>query len=232
MKNIIVFFLYIFSTIHVYAGNELEVVQRAANHIIDTHNHRLEIVTDGTCRIASYYQEWRYVNGVLALSMLDLYRITGNESYLTFVKDNYAFFFNKDNQTLMRKDYEQGIRNTGYYRFFRMGSLDDCGAMEATLVELNIISSHSEYTSYIKESLRLNEGWIEKEYASLVERAWNALASFYITVEGELKSVCMGTGISYDLPFYYDRSTPLNDAHGLGAVIQAGIEVHKLFSRK
>lgn len=94
MKNITVFFLYIFSTIHVYAGNELEVVQRVANHIIDTHSHRLEIATDGTCRIASYYQEWRYANGVLSLSMLDLYRITGDEFYLTFVKDNYAFFFN------------------------------------------------------------------------------------------------------------------------------------------
>ena len=67
MKNITVFFLYIFSTIHVYAGNELEVVQRVANHIIDTHSHRLEIATDGTCRIASYYQEWRYANGVLSL---------------------------------------------------------------------------------------------------------------------------------------------------------------------
>ena len=61
---------------------------------------------------------------------------------------------------------------------------------------------------------------------------WNALASFYITVEGELKNVCMSTGISYDLPFYYDRPPPLNDAHGLGVVIQAGIEVHKLFNQK
>ena len=394
MKNIAFFILYIFSAIHVYAGNELEVARRVANHIIEIHNHRLEIVADGTCRIASYYQEWRYVNGVLALSMLDLYRITGNESYLTFVKDNYAFFFNKDNQMLMRKEYERGIRNTGYYRFFRMGSLDDCGAMGAALVELNIISPRSEYTSYIKrifnyilfeesrlsdgtfcrgekgnltvwlddlymslsflthygavfhdtecfdcaalqvirfdsllaspstglyyhcyyretdqqgvahwgrangwgllaQSLLLsvipadhpqrdrlleifrktvrsisryqdkdgmwhqlldktdsypetsctamfiysiakgiNEGWIEKEYISLVERAWNTLASSYITVKGELKNVCMGTGSSYDLPFYYDRPIPLNDAHGLGAVIQASIEVHKLFNRK
>ena len=37
--------------------------------------------------------------------------------------------------------------------------------------------------------------------------------------------VCMGTGISRDLPFYYNRPAPLNDAHGLGAVVQAGIEM-------
>ena len=102
MKNIAFFILYIFSAIHVYAGNELEVARRVANHIIEIHNHRLEIVADGTCRIASYYQEWRYVNGVLALSMLDLYRITGNESYLTFVKDNYAFFFNIGHKPRMK----------------------------------------------------------------------------------------------------------------------------------
>ena len=77
------------------------------------------------------------------------------------------------------------------------------------LISGNVLYCHV----YLWHSKGINEGWIEKEYISLVERAWNALASFYITVEGELKSVCMGTGISYDLPFYYDRATPLNDAH-------------------
>lgn len=390
MKNILIFFLASFLAASAYAGNELLVAQRVADHILEHHNHRLETAADGTCKVASYYQEWRYVNGVLALSMLDLYRTTGNEAYLTFVKDNYAFFFDEDNQALMRKDYEQGLRNVGYYRFFRMGSLDDCGAMGAALVQLNLLSPRAEYTSYIKritdyiltkekrlsdgtfcrgeegkqtvwlddlymslsfltnygavardrkcldcaaqqvihfDSLLadpatglyyhcyyhktgqtgvahwgrangwslyaqalllkaiptnhpqrsrlleiyrktvkaisryqdregvwhqlldksdsypetsctamfiygiakgINEGWIEKEYTSVVERAWDALTSSYITATGELKNVCMGTGISHDLPFYYSRPTPLNDAHGLGAVIQAAMEVYKL----
>lgn len=393
MKNILLLFLCFFSSV-CCAGNGLAIVQRVANHIIENHDHNLVIEADGTCQIGSYYQEWRYVNGVLALSMLDLHRMTGDERYFTFVKDNYAFFFNKDNQAVMRKDYEQGIRNTGYYRFFRMGSLDDCGAMGAALIELNKTSQNSEYNSYIKrifdyilhkehrlpdgtfcrgeennqivwlddlymslsflthygaafqnkecfdcaaqqviqfDSLLvnpstglsyhcyyhatglqgvahwgrangwnlfaqtlllntlpkehpqrgrlleiyrktvkaisryqnkdgmwhqlldksdsypetsctamfvygiakgINEGWIEKEYASVVNCAWDALTSSYITADGELKNVCIGTGISHDLPFYYERPTPLNDVHGLGALIQAGMEVYRLSNMK
>lgn len=379
---------------YMHASNELSVVEKVANHILKNQNHQLEITEDGTCKISSYYQEWRYVNGVLDLSMMDLYRITGNGKYRDFVKDNLAFFFNKSNQDLMRKDYEKGIKNTGYYRFFSMKSLDDCGAMGAALVELNKFYPNEEYTSYLKKiadyilhkekrlpdgtlcrgnkdnltvwlddlymslsflthygtayqnmkcfdcaaqqviqfdsllsdktsglyyhcyyhkmheqgvahwgrangwglyaqtlllstipenhPLRgrlmqifrravrsisrfqdkdgmwhqlldkedsyqetsctamfaysiargINEGWLEQEYVPVVKRAWNGITSSYITEEGELRNVCIGTGISYDLPFYYERPTPLNDAHGLGAFIQAGLEVYKLLEKQ
>nr|WP_296989812.1 hypothetical protein [Prevotella sp.] len=46
-----------------------------------------------------------------------------------------------------------------------------------------------------------------------------------------MKNVCMGTGISRDLPFYYNRPAPLNDAHGLGAVVQAGIEINNVTTK-
>ena len=77
----------------------------------------------------------------------------------------------------------------------------------------------------------VNEGWLESGFASVARQAWQTLATTYITEQGELKNVCMGTGIAHDLSFYYERLAPLNDAHGLGAVVQAGMEMHRLNSQ-
>jgi rhamnogalacturonyl hydrolase YesR len=49
-----------------------------------------------------------------------------------------------------------------------------------------------------------------------------------ITSEGNLKSVCIGTGIRNDLVFYYKRPAVTDDIHGLGAIIEAGIEIIRL----
>ncbi len=390
MRTILIFLCLCTAILNVYPENELEIVKKVANHILANHSNKLIVAEDGSCSIASYYQEWRYVNGVLNLSMLELYRVTGDRQYYDFVHDNFSFFFNENNQERMRKDYQSGIRNTGYYRFFSMSSLDDCGAMGAALVELNkycgdalfgsYIESIADYILYREKRLSdgtfcrgkddnltvwlddlymslsflshygatnqslacldcaaqqavrfdslladrssglyyhcyyhktrqqgiahwgrangwalfaqavllnaipeehplrgrllqifrrvvrnivrfqdkdgmwhqlidkddsypetsctamfiysiakgINEGWLEKEYAAVVHRAWEQVVSTYITEKGELKNVCMGTGIALDLPFYYARPTPLNDAHGLGAVIQAGIEIYNL----
>ena len=73
----------------------------------------------------------------------------------------------------------------------------------------------------------VNKGWIDSSFASVALQGWKAVCS-QITPEGQVKNVCMGTGISRDLPFYYNRPAPLNDAHGLGAVVQAGIEINNV----
>lgn len=68
-------------------------------------------------------------------------------------------------------------------------------------------------------------------YATIVaQQGWKAICQ-QITPEGQVKGVCMGTGISRDLPFYYNRPAPLNDAHGLGAVVQAGIEINNVTTK-
>ena len=394
MKNIILSLCILVQSIGcLYAEDELEVVRRVMTHLMEGHRNELFRESDGTCRIGSYYQEWRYVNGVLAQAVIDLYRLTGDRTYYRFVADNYAFFFDPDNQRALRADYDKGLRNTGYYRFFRMGSLDDCGAMGAGLVELNAHEKRNEYALYIDriadyilyrqerlasgvycrgqkgnqtvwlddlymslsflthygkvyhhdESIEcaarqvvlfdsllyapttglyyhvyyagyeqpgvahwgrangwclwaqtllmdvlpkshpmynrllalyrrsvssiaryqdrdgmwhqlldkpdsypetsctamfiyaiakgVNEGWLESGFASVARQAWQTLATTYITEQGELKNVCMGTGIAHDLSFYYERLAPLNDAHGLGAVVQAGMEMHRLNSQ-
>jgi unsaturated rhamnogalacturonyl hydrolase len=74
----------------------------------------------------------------------------------------------------------------------------------------------------------VNQGWIDKRYGSIALRGWNALKTSEITPEGYMKDVCVGTGISSDIVFYYTRPARTNDTHGLGALLDAGIEVMKL----
>jgi len=72
----------------------------------------------------------------------------------------------------------------------------------------------------------VNEGWIDRGYINVARQGWRALAG-KITADGQMPDVCVGTGISEDLRFYYTRPTPLNDTHGLGAFLLAGTEMLK-----
>lgn len=74
----------------------------------------------------------------------------------------------------------------------------------------------------------VNEGWIDRRYASIALTGWDGLKAAMITLDGQLRDVCVGTGIEDNLVFYYNRPARLNDSHGLGAVIEAGTEIIKL----
>ena len=74
----------------------------------------------------------------------------------------------------------------------------------------------------------VNQGWIDKRYASIALRGWEGLKENKIQLDGQVKDICVGTGIEDNLVFYYNRPARLNEKHGLGAVIDAGIEVIKL----
>lgn len=370
----------------------LAVSQRVADYVLAHHSHALSKADDGHTKIDSYYQEWRYVNGVLGVAMLQLADATKQKQYETFVKDNFDFYFDAKIQQRLRKEYEAGVRDNAWRRFFSMSSLDDCGAMGAALSELARRYSKKEYEAYLDKITQyiltgqdripdvgiycrgkvgertlwlddlymctsflvhqgsrkgaspalmqraaeqvllfdsllfdaqkglykhcfyydgahepgtahwgrangwaflaqtllldrlpkshpfyprllnllrkrisnicayqdaagmwhqlldkadsypetsctamfvvaiahaVSKGWIDAAFASVAKQGWKAICQ-QVTPEGQLLHVCMGTGISRDLPFYYSRPTPLNDAHGLGAVILAGIEMSKL----
>ena len=70
----------------------------------------------------------------------------------------------------------------------------------------------------------VNMGYIEPRYASIALRGWEGVMT-KIRPDGAVEGVCAGTGISDDLVFYYHRPAPLNDAHGIGAVLLAGSEI-------
>lgn len=74
----------------------------------------------------------------------------------------------------------------------------------------------------------VNQGWIDPAYGRIAVRGWNALKRDHITPEGKFINVCVGTGISDDLVFYYTRPVGDNEKHGLGLVLNAGLEMMKL----
>lgn len=74
----------------------------------------------------------------------------------------------------------------------------------------------------------VNNKWIDPAYARIAEVAWKSLKKNQITTDGHFKNVCVGTGITDDLPFYFNRPVGENEKHGLGLVIDTGIEMMKL----
>lgn len=74
----------------------------------------------------------------------------------------------------------------------------------------------------------INHGWLSRSYAPIAEAGWDVLKKTQITPEGHFKNVCVGTGISEALPFYYNRPVGENEKHGLGLIIDTGIEIMKL----
>jgi len=74
----------------------------------------------------------------------------------------------------------------------------------------------------------INNGWLDPAYAGIARAGWRALKETQITPEGQFSNVCVGTGITDDLPFYFNRPVGDNEKHGLGLIIDTGIEIMKL----
>jgi rhamnogalacturonyl hydrolase YesR len=74
----------------------------------------------------------------------------------------------------------------------------------------------------------VNQGWIDKRYASIAKLGWEGLKRNKLNELGQLKDICVGTGIQDNLPFYYNRPVGLNEKHGTGPMLDAGVEILKL----
>lgn len=74
-------------------------------------------------------------------------------------------------------------------------------------------------------------GWLEDSavYTDAVSKAWNALNRISIDREGNVHGVCRGSEFSFTPDYYkHDLLWKLNDTHGMGIVLLAGVEVKKL----
>lgn len=81
---------------------------------------------------------------------------------------------------------------------------------------------------YIMGILRgVKNGWLDKSYKQNALKAWNELKK-NIKDDGTVIDICRGTGIGYDLQFYYDRKRFDNDPRGLGAVLNAALEISEI----
>ncbi len=65
----------------------------------------------------------------------------------------------------------------------------------------------------------LGLGWIERgDYADVAHKAWLALIPF-INSKGDVREVCIGTGIGNDIKHYLDRPRITGDFHGQAPVL-------------
>ncbi|MFC3340843.1 glycoside hydrolase family 105 protein [Paenibacillus abyssi] len=74
-------------------------------------------------------------------------------------------------------------------------------------------------------------GWLKKAelYIEAVLSAWEGMTRIAIDSQGNIYGVCRGSGYSFSPLYYKDELTwNLNDTHGIGIVMLAGIEVIKM----
>lgn len=100
--------------------------------------------------LKSIYNHWKYSNGVIHLGMLDLGNYLNEPRYIEYPVNNYAFFFKSEDY--LEELYNNDIRTYAYLGFFRMGKLDDCGALGAGMIEIMDNDPKPAYKEYINKA--------------------------------------------------------------------------------
>lgn len=77
----------------------------------------------------------------------------------------------------------------------------------------------------------VQHGWLREPapYVRAVFRAWEAINRTAVDQLGNVHGVCRGSEFSFTSDYYkHDLLWNLNDTHGIGIVLLAGVEVHRL----
>lgn len=134
-----------------------QIIQKTTYRFKDTKTGKLYKSTQGLSEKMNLYAEsrsnkWEYVNGVLDIGMLQLGKVLHEDEYINYALHNFKFIFS--NLDFFHRKYENGNHHTEYTPFFRMGSLDDCGAMGAALIEVYDITHNQSYRDYIERTAK------------------------------------------------------------------------------
>jgi unsaturated rhamnogalacturonyl hydrolase len=140
--------------------NTEEVVRKVADHIIETTTFRFintktnqtftstkGLDTSRDVKAESKFNRWMYVNGVLAVGMVEATNVLKDKKYSAYASKNYDFIFS--NLDYFKKQYDAGNQRVEYRPVFRIGSLDDCGAMSAGLLDVYAFDKKKEYMDYL-----------------------------------------------------------------------------------
>ncbi len=68
-------------------------------------------------------------------------------------------------------------------------------------------------------------GWLDDSIKADIIEAWEGLTEKCVDSDGNVLGVCMGSGCSMDEQYYIDLGTIVNDDHGVGIVLTAGVAV-------
>lgn len=101
-----------------------------------------------------------------------------------------------------------------------------------------VLNDHESYTETSCTSMfiyafsrGIRFGWLKdpEKYVKAIYKAWKAIAKTSVDADGNVYGVCRGSEFSFIPDYYkYELSWNLNDTHGTGIVMLAGIEVIRL----
>ncbi len=127
---------------------------------------------DINIEVRSYFNDWRYENGVTFMGLQQVSKVLQNSKYDQFVKRNFDWIFNNGHLTYYEKMYNQvltgslKVENTGefakedglvgrvsYHQMFRLNRLDDCGSLASAMIEsYNNGHTQDKFMAYIKKT--------------------------------------------------------------------------------
>ena len=108
--------------------------------------------TDTTSGIKadSKYNRWDYVNGVITVGMMQTAKVLNDSKYSDYSQRNFDFIFG--NIDYFEKQYNAKAAGTEFSNLFRMGSLDDCGAISAGLADVYVLAPKKVYRAYLDKA--------------------------------------------------------------------------------
>jgi rhamnogalacturonyl hydrolase YesR len=119
----------------------------------------------------SAYNDWRYWNGVLNISMVALANTLDDYQLNEFAVENVEFGFNS--YSYFEERYKgENKWSYPFGQFFIMKELDDCGAIGASVIEVYKTDKQDRYKSYIDSAAfhilnrqaRLNDGTLVRSF--------------------------------------------------------------------
>ncbi|HWB90598.1 MAG TPA: alginate lyase family protein, partial [Puia sp.] len=141
--------------------NPGELVRRVADNILSTTTYRFVntktnetyTATKGLApspdiKAQSKFNKWQYVNGVLAVGMMQTAAVLHDAKYSDYARKNYEFIF--DNLDYFKKQYDAGATSVEWRPVLHIGSLDDCGSMAAGLLDVYATDKKPVYMDYLQ----------------------------------------------------------------------------------
>jgi len=149
------------------------VIQNTSFKFINTNTKEKYDSTKGLAsspdvKADSKYNKWMYVNGVLAIGMVQMADVLGDKKYSDYSQRNFAFIF--DNLSYFEALRKAKAPKVEYGAVFSINNLDACGAMSAGLFDVDALANRKDYKAYLSRSadyilnkqLRLSDGTLSR----------------------------------------------------------------------
>ena len=131
---------------------------------------------------------------------------------------------------LMTEDHPDRERILEIFRGFAGGVLKHRDKKEK--IWHQVVNNHNSYVETSGSAMFITAlargvsfGWLDSAIKGDIVEAWEALTQKCVDYEGNVYGVCQGSGCNKEEKYYLDLGTIVNDDHGVGIVLGAGVAV-------